>query len=69
MSQESVMDFLKENPKRWFGSKYIAIKIGIQHNTATQNLKRLRKGESILYRISKEFKYEYRHLKDDPQYD
>lgn len=43
MSQEDILDFLKENPKEWYSSKDIETYLGCKNSRISKSLKQLRK--------------------------
>lgn len=62
MSQKEVQEFLQKHPKEWFTSRKISEKIGINHGSCTENIRRLRRHGLIDIRESgKRYCHEYRY--------
>ena len=53
MGQQEVYDFLRNNPDKWFTSKQIAENMKASYGSVTNNLAKLRKTSSIIFKISK----------------
>jgi predicted transcriptional regulator len=47
MGQQEVYDFLKKNKRKWFTSKSISDDLGLSIGSVTNNLKKLRKTNSV----------------------
>ena len=58
MGQQEVYDFLKKNKGNWFTSKEIAEGLVVSIGSVTNNLKKLRKSDSVKFKQEgKRFKY------------
>lgn len=53
MSQQEILNFLKQNKNKWFSVKEIAEKTNLPKPRITHNLMRLRKSEYIFYKFNK----------------
>lgn len=66
MSQDSVMEFLKDNPNEWFTAKQISERINLAHNTTLRNVGILRRDRfvELIPLPYGSFKYKYKKSED-----
>lgn len=65
MSQETVIQLLRENPDKWFKARDVVAELGLSPSTVTSNLKRLRMSGFIETRIIRTTNgFEYKYVKD-----
>jgi len=61
MGQQEVYDFLKKNKRKWFTSKEIAEGLLVSIGSVTNNLKKLRKTNSIKHKLlNNKYKYMFK---------
>ena len=53
MSQQEILDFLKENPNKWFTTKTISNRAKLGRASTSYSLKRLRDAEDIKFKKTK----------------
>ncbi len=62
MGQQEVYDYLKNNNKDWYTSKEIAMGLSVSIGSVTNNLKKLRKTDSVNFKFENN-KFYYRFKK------
>ncbi|MBN1502617.1 hypothetical protein JW930_03665 [Candidatus Woesearchaeota archaeon] len=61
MGQQEVYDYLKRNHTKWFTSRQIAQGLRVSLGSVTNNLKKLRKTNSVKYsQEGNRFKYKFK---------
>jgi Mn-dependent DtxR family transcriptional regulator len=61
MGQQEVYDFLKKHKRKWFTSKEIAKGLSVSIGSVTNNLKKLRKTNSIKHKlVNNRYKYMFK---------
>jgi Mn-dependent DtxR family transcriptional regulator len=61
MGQQEVYDYLKKHKHKWFTSKEIALGLAVSIGSVTNNLKKLRKTNSIKHKqMNNRFKYMFK---------
>ena len=60
MSQQDVLNFLKSNKGRWFSCREISIAVGVNLQTSSANLVRLKKNKLVMFKELKNGRMLYR---------
>ena len=50
MGQQDILEYLEDNPKKWFGSRELSSELDISIGSITMSLKKLRKADLIKYK-------------------